>query len=874
MKIIYLIALLLLLQVPAYAADAPANQDEVCYSQCAAYRLVWMDDYCWATFQHFCSMDKKDVGVQMVGAWASLAGAGADFGILINAYMCVELVDDCLKPILAECRASCREDSLSYAPNLYVRSAHYSEKDGYLHVRINNGGRAYMPSSTVEIYQAHLDHRNPSDSSFSLLTSTVVPDLRPPYVRYLAMDISNEQLLKINWKPQNGKYSIARIVIKPDPLYAEMSTRDNTYDYAVDSLPTPAYIVPGVPYFDRQEPSTSDFMIYVPIENRGETEIYLDVDFYIGRPQDGNHVATQSIHLAGEEEKLVEQLIRFSNPIPNYATVVISSGDDLKIEISRHAFPQFLRVKGRITDEAGNPIGDVRVSNSASQSPDFPRPSGFPFTARTDSRGNYELPLISDEGRITISAAKVGYYPNQTQIHFEYPAEADYSFSEEVAYVDLVLLQHPMEMSIGYPTQGRYIIETDRERFTGKFVPMVAIPVRGSNGTFAVFSPLCSPMISDFSTPFPQGQLPAQNITCLTPDNNDDYTVLSAQELVFEKEYPDEIPQRAFFDKRGDHVYVITINKGNSLCNLYSYSLPGGQQIYRNELNSLCLQTSTFIPAYDGSKLYAGIGVHSGVKVGTNKSMGYIFSENGQVLSSWEYDRHTTNLEPTTATEFLDLLSHPGYLYRGEKVENCMLSEGQPCREGGTGYHMKSVGIAGHRGVTGCNSSYCVVTLGHTDYVELPNYVVNSMVRGNYLNQDLFQGSYKGGHYLHDGQISWETDKEMEYVSMSPGGSYVLIGFDPYKVSVFDSATGNEHIIDGAHKTGARGLEATERGLFYATTKGGKMSIYRLSTLSEPQSGTSAGGGTESFFWFVSALFQTLVDAFNAAVEFFASFLP
>lgn len=875
MKIIYLIALFLVLQLPLYAADSGSvSQEEVCYSQCAAYRLVWMDDYCWGTFQHFCSMDKEDVGVQLVGAWASLAGAGADFGILINAYTCVELVDGCIQPILDECEATCAQDPLRYAPNLYVENAYYSESEEYLYLNIRNGGRAYMPASTVEVFGAHTDEGNPPDSAFTRIISTSVPDLRPHEIRYIALDIPDEQTLVINWQPQPDKYNVARVVITPAPGRQEISTRDNTYDFIINDLPLPASLVLSKPYFERAEPSTSLFAVYVPLENRGELGIDTTVEFYLGHPKDGNLIGSQQVHFSGGQSRLLEQDVQFTSPLVNYVTIVIYEGDEVLYESTQYASPQFLHIKGKVTDEAGNPLADVRVSNSAPSSSDFPLSGGTAITVLTDSRGNYDFHLLSTEGTVTLYAAKNGYYSNQASVSFEYPEDVHHNFySEKFAYADIVLLQHPMEISIGYPVPGRYIIETDKGRFTGQFFPQLAIPVHGSNGTIAVFSPLCSPMISNFSTPYAGSQLPAPDVTCLTPDANDDYTLLSAQELVFEKEYPDEIPEWAYFDKRGDHVYVITINKEDSLCNIYSYSLPGGQQLYKKELNSHCLQSSNFIPAYDGSLLYAAIGVPKIVKGGTNVSMGHIYSENGQPVREWVYPKMTYNLEPATATEFLDLLAHPGYYYRGEKVENCMLSEAQPCREGGTGYQVKSLGIAGNRAVSSCNSSYCVVTLGHDDYVEIPSYVVNSMIEGNYQNRDIFMGSYKGGSYIHDGMVSWEIEEDIDDVSMSPGGSYILVGFDPYKISVFDSS-GTEHVIDGAHKTGARGLEATERGLFYATTKGGKMSIYRLSTLSEPQSGIQGEEGTESFFWFVSTFFQALVDIFNGMVDFFASFLP
>jgi hypothetical protein len=866
-----IMVLLAILAFSSFSFSADVNQSGVCYSQCAVYDLVWQDDYCWATFQHFCTMDKTDVALEMVGAWVSYVERGPDFNFLATTYMCVELVDECIGPILDNCRASCAYDNLAYAPNLYVHSAYYDEDDGYLHVTVRNNGLAYMPAASIAAYGAHSDAYGVNDSDFSLILNTSIPALRPHDVHYSPTSYIDEQKFIFDWQPEDGEYNVARMVITADPDYAERSSRDNTFDLVINDLPSPADVRLGALSAERQAPQTDSFIITAPLENLGEQSADVTVEFYVGKPIPANLVASEGATLSGGESEDVLALVVFPSPSSIYSTVRVVSGGKVVAESRIYPGPQFLKISGIVVDEEGNPVSGASIGDSKGSG--FPLVSGTARYTTSDSRGKFEFPLYSREGTINLYASANGYFSNQTSVRFVYDAGDDFIVDElQSVYVTIVLTQHPLEIVVDYPERGRFIIETDKGRYTGEYIPTVGIPVRGNNGTLAVFSSLCSPFITEFNTSFQGTSVQAPGIYCLDPDEDDDYQPTDSKSLVFEKEYPSEIAEMGFFDKRGDHAYVVTINKDDSLCNLYSYSLPGGEQLYRKALNTHCLQSSAFIPSYDGSMLYVGLGVAKTVKTGLNHSVGYILDEQGNALSSWDYPDMTYNLEHSSATEFLDILEFmPGSVYREAPVEECMLIEALLCNASPTRYSIDDFGISKNRALGTCNSSSCVFTLGDTDYVQIPKVPAGGMVVGNYVNDDLFSASSKGGSYLQGGTALWSVTDRISDISMSPGGGYVLVSTEPYGMKLFQS-DGTDVTPSDVAKDSARGFGATERGIFYFSTKNSKGTVYRMTTMAEPESGTSSSD-SGGFFNFIGLLFQYLLDMFNAMIDYFASFL-
>jgi hypothetical protein len=191
-----------------------------------------------------------------------------------------------------------------------------------------------------------------------------------------------------------------------------------------------------------------------------------------------------------------------------------------------------------------------------------------------------------------------------------------------------------------------------------------------------------------------------------------------------------------------------------------------------------------------------------------------------------------------------------------------MLIPDHTCNPPSGNYMFERFGISKNRALATCNKTLCAFTLGYPDYVSLGANVNNPEAVGNYVNDDIFIGNYDGGKYYKNGQKLWELDGKIQHVSMSPGGRFIAIAYDPYGIDVLD-ASGQKLV---SKKSSATGIEATERGIFYATHSGTNLTLYRLSTMSEPVSSTttSAGGGSTHF---MDQFFQGLVDMFNAAIN-------
>jgi hypothetical protein len=161
-KVVFLLFLFVVFFFPQNIFSYQQSEG-VCYSQCAAHKFVWKGDFCWDMFQNQCSMGSKDAvdtAIDLVKDSAKAMATGkmkmiVDVDpIFTSLFICKPLIEDCIAPILAECKKTCTDISDTYyAPNLYVgnqygstvfQNIYYDEDRHQLTFKVtNNGGYAW-----------------------------------------------------------------------------------------------------------------------------------------------------------------------------------------------------------------------------------------------------------------------------------------------------------------------------------------------------------------------------------------------------------------------------------------------------------------------------------------------------------------------------------------------------------------------------------------------------------------------------------------------------------------------------------------------------------------------------------------------------------
>ncbi len=860
----------------AFMGSAHAyNQSEACYSQCAAWKLVWQDDFAWGYVKEFCSADKKELSKEMVSMWADYVLSEVSFMPIMNAFVCADVINTYIAPELQACRNNCAQNDLYYAPNLYVsEDTVYYDGAGTLHITVRNGGAAYMPSANVAVYAGNSDTIQ-TPARMDLIANKTLKDFRPSDVRYTPENMEPERGFTVSWSPKTDKYNIVRVVITADPKIKEGSTRDNVYELVVNDLPEPASLgISGTNYV-RLAPGTADFLLTTVVKNGGELTGQGTLKYYLGQPSDGNLVGEEPISISAKSSSSFEKEILFADPSTSYVTIVLEKDGKMVDEATVFMKPQFLLIVGKITDETGVPIKDAIVSTMPASNPDFPLSSGEGMATTTDETGAYRMPeYVTSESTVSIYAHKPGYSPNSTSLVFTYnESDSTGRYKPKWEHVDLTLLQNAGGVSVEYPARGWFIIETDKGRFTGEYAPNGTLPIQGNNGTVAIFSPLCSAYVSDFGLEFSARlNLTGANVKCLAPDSNDEYEIQQAPVEIWNKQYSGEEARMVAFSKNGKYAYVMTASTGTNFCTLYSYELATGNQKYRLPFNTACGQHSKITPAYDGSTVYAGVGSAAGSIKGKGEGAMYVVSENGEILYNFTKGDALDTLEHSSATSFTDIMADPGTFVADNygQLEECMMIANRTCNPPGGKYSIDVLGISRNRVLGECDGKPCIFSLGKPEYLTLDSpHILNAEAEGNYVNDDVFVGNYQGGSYYVNGEPEWSVKRKIGHVSMSPGGKYVALSYDPYGIGVYLASGGN--ITPAAVKDkSVLGIAATERGIVYATHTGSSITFYRLSNFVEPTSSTTSGGATGSTS-FTDFLFETIVGWYNAFIEYMHS---
>ncbi|MCX8200136.1 MAG: carboxypeptidase regulatory-like domain-containing protein [Candidatus Micrarchaeota archaeon] len=881
----------------ASVAFAGVNQTDICTSQCAAYRLAWRQNQAYVFITQWCSYGKGDLFLDIVGAWASYATRDPDFMTVMKSLQCAHDINAYIKPIFDSCRRECMKDPLFFGPDLVVASdtVSYIQENKRLYVRVINTGFAYVDSADVYIYAGYDDKINLDPPNMRLVHRQKLTCITPYDPRFVPNSSCwYEKSFSIPWEHEKDMFNVVRVVVSiSQPPVAEYETDYNTYNLIIDDLPEPPFVrFDGPTIIKRNAPSTASFTLVTNITNRGE----LPAGYYIYYYKGNERYFFDQFDIGPNQTITFNQGITFTSPYPDYIRMEIRDQDNNPVDY-RYVYPnpQFLIVAGRVVDEDGNPVSGATVYVDNHRSPVITGDDGYYSFLKTR--------FFTQEGTYRLTAHKDGYADNSTTVTFKYNSTDSLFLHDRYVYIDFVLPEQQKTLYVGYPSRGWYNILTDKGQYRGEYgaIPQggsgagaegaISAALKGSNGTLVITSQNCTILITNFSfgaiSNFTQGQsaterkIPVQDVRCLRPDTVDDYQLLRGPQLLWEKPFQGEVPHIVTFSKNGKYAYVLAVNNSDLFCRIYAYNLKTGDMVYSYKTNSMCRgkQASALIPAYDGSRLYAGIAANKRAKRGEKVSKGYLFGESGNIIETWDWPDYAETLADSSATELLDVISSSGKFYAPGHgyISECLLSAYDDCE--GTNHRtvIRKLGVPRNRAVGECNGFGCLFALNSPDYTLIKHPIDVGENTGITYNGENVAGDYAGSNsfmlwkynrleYYENAVEYTFKEKDVNMVAVSPGGKYTIISYEPKGIEVYVDRHTLANIANISQAI-PNGIGATETGLYYSEYKGGKLRVYALSSIVEPQSTTQSLGTTGQRTGFIEQVIGFVASAANYLID-------
>jgi len=461
-KILFFLLSVFFLTIPQNLF-AYTESEEVCYAQCATYKFVWQGDYCYDTFQNECAMGSgktiRETIKFLKGIHDTLkSGSGIDT-VFKAWFVCKPLIENCIVPQLRECRSTCGEDQLYYAPDLSVGSPYsnfvyhgvvYNERDQTLTFKVVNHGMGYAWDIGTNASWGHTRNRDGLVSGGGELFSETISELLyagarngPPktvgdyigdflieesnfakYLQGFKSDADNYDVPAIWYKtipftPPGGELTKVTFNVDPNQDIVERSELNNSFVLTIDDLPTPpSFAIEN--FTQRLEDHTlNSFLIEFSIKNSGEENGQATVKIFENK---FNGTNTQTAIYSSSQVVQGLNIFNFNTFIApditaddtycgktkKYELVVF----DNKGEVDSHEFSLPLysgSVRGRVEDLFGKAVADATVTVSSGQ------------TATTSKNtGSYFIKGINQLGKVTLTVTHPEFSQVETrEINFK-----------------------------------------------------------------------------------------------------------------------------------------------------------------------------------------------------------------------------------------------------------------------------------------------------------------------------------------------------------------------------------------------------------------------------------------------------------------------
>lgn len=875
---------------------AEVQTEDVCYSQCAAYKFVWQGDYCWDLFSQNCSIGSgggiKET-IKFLKKVKSIVQEGEGIDSIFTAwFVCKPLIQNCIAPKLADCRTVCSQDKLYYAPDLSVGSEAsrfhgivYDPKKKELILKVVNNGMGYAWNIGVEASWGHTANRDgrvngggqllaeriehliyvgarngPPKTAGDYITDFLIEESN--FSKFLQgfkseandYNVPNYWIKTIPWEPVAGELNEVILNVDPNQDIAESNESDNHFVLRIDLRPTPARfgieelnysLVPG---------TMNSFGVSLKIKNSGEENGTAEVKI---KNKNGETVFVSRPVVGGGENYQIETIIEV--PIENsycgqmreYDLIVSDEeGNDSKRIFNLPVYSG--EVAGRVEDLFGKKVEGATIRASSGQE------------TTSNKFGNWRLTGLDRLGKITITATKAEFSRSESreielkiEDEFRPCSQANLKFSG----VNFVLKDQEVVFTIvvrdrqGNPLTAKVTAANSDWRLEQEVEGESILAGLQPGEYFFTIGVPGYKTIGQTVNAVPNNQRLEFVLDKLNGRNDDATMSFGEPVLLWEKELGEEVLAEAAVAKDGRTVaYYTSRNRPNSgklyLIDSFSGEVRRTVETVSNGGNS----RSSLDIAYDGTvSLCSNDGAISGKNKGKNWLK--LYRPDGSGLGGMEYDNGlATGICAISPDGFFvypyGLVNKGFHQYTdweilGQEKNNSRVSYGS---YRGIDFTTKNQIIAG------CpkGNGWCVQNINKTIAWQLGSasgQIIDSESNqaGNRIgvmtNQKIYL--FDGGSQLWEKEV--ETKSNPLSLSISPGGKFVIFSTygenEPHRSLRILSDSQVDKTPAGL-TTGRLedvvAVSANDKGVFYLAKKGKKMKYYQVGHYANEYQGEEA----------------------------------
>jgi len=452
---------------------AVSQSEDICYSQCTAYKFVWHGLYCYDLFAEHCTEDsgntiKKTITL-LKDVYKTLK-SGDNIDTVFKAwFVCKPLIENCIVPHQNQCRLTCKQDLFVYAPDLSVghpessfHGVYYDSRNKQLYFKLVNNGLAYAWDIDVEASYGHTKNRDGKitngtqlfkekvehliyngarlgpPKSFSdtvgdflieeSLNGQYLHDFKSWIVNSLELhsdsdnyNVPNYWIKALSFSPVEGELNRVIFNVDGNKIIPESNENNNTYIFELDLRPTPARF--SIDSFSKNliDQTLNSFVVNFKVKNTGEENGIAKIKIFEGKYQEGKTTVFETennINGLSEEDFETTVNVDAKNEANGYCgkykeyTLVVFD-DEGNISQRSFSLPIYIgKVSGQVKDFFGKPVIGATVVSSTGEE------------TTTNKYGNYSLNKITSLGKITVTASHREYSKTESkEVELKYVSE-------------------------------------------------------------------------------------------------------------------------------------------------------------------------------------------------------------------------------------------------------------------------------------------------------------------------------------------------------------------------------------------------------------------------------------------------------------------
>ncbi len=830
-QILFLLVAFIFLVFPP-RISAYTDDEEICYSQCAAYKFVWQGDYCYDLFQQQCATGGTSIKdtIKFLKSIKGVLKSGDGVDTVFKAwFVCKPLIENCIVPQLRECRSTCSADDHFYAPDLSVGHPYgyfvyhgviYNERDHTLTFKVVNSGRGYAWDIGAAAVWGHTRNRDGLVSGGGELFSETIPELiyagarnGPPktvgdyigdfmieetnfaqYLQGFKSDADNYNVPAVWYKtipftPPEGELTKVIFNVDPNQMIDESSELNNTFVLTIDKLPTPpSYKIED--FSQQQENNTlNNFLIDFKVANTGEENGEVTVKIFEGEYSGSSNQTAlytgsgtvQGLHRYGFSTFIMPDVSTddtYCGKLKHYELVVFDEGK--KVDSWEFTLPLYSgSVRGRVEDLFGKAVEGAVVKASTGQQ------------TTTSKTGSYYLKGINQLGEVTITVTHPEFSKNQTKtLNFviDDPLDPCREGGLTFPHTNFVLQDQDVMFNVTIKDQHgnlltAHVMATNQDwRFENDVAGTGPLPGMQPGEYFFTITATGYKTIGQTVNAVPNQQNLEFVMEPLSGRLTDGGLTTHAPQLLWQMDRGEEIFAQMSATKDGKLVLLYTTRNQPMTGKLYFLDAMTGNQvkvasptIATGGQSQSCLDTS-----YDGNT--TALYVHTGTFGMAQETKNYLklFDNHGNAAGSKDFDAgggaHECDVSPDGFYVYPDKLLNKGlYTYTRFDIQGVKNSQQAMTYPGLLHF------TTGNHVVVGCPSGggECLQTLNDTVITNLGK--LDSVVRKIDSSQDASKIAIltRGKAYLFaNGGKVWEKEVDVGgdplSLSISPGGKFVI----------------------------------------------------------------------------------------------------